>query len=112
MLGRDNDFFPDNRVYDLFEHHADDLDMTDRRDTILSRKGFMITLMNPRAEERSQKVYSDVVGNLDGKDKIAWPLPEAGDHRSSIVRKYLGGGEPDDGSAQEGWDVCGDDRNL
>ena len=97
------DGYLDNRVYSLFDKHADDLDMENRRDTFLSEKGFFLILRTPRPDAK----VMDQVGNLDNdrktRDEPAWILPEVGDDRASLVRVYTGDGEPDDGSAAEGW---------
>ena len=110
QLDRNTDFFPEERVYDLFLEHADELDMTDRKDTILSQKGFSVVLENTRTEERATKggLYSDEFSNLDADGEIAWELPklDVADRnaaRSSLIRKYIGDGVPDDGTAEEGW---------
>ena len=74
--------------------------MTDRKDTILSQKGFSILLENTRTEERASKggLYSDEFSNLDAK-----PVMSLGHcrnsrmiraDRSSLVRVYIGDGVP------------------
>ena len=77
--------------------------MTDRKDTILSQRGFSITLMNPRSESRTAATrYFDEFSNLDAAGEIAWALPELDGPRSSIVRRYTDG-MVEDGTAEDGW---------
>ncbi len=96
-------FDNDDLVYSLFDNHADDLGMENRRDTVISEMGFYIALRTPRPDNK----IADSIGNLDGdrksRDEPAWALPEAGDDRASLVRVYIGDGEPDDGTTAEGW---------
>ncbi len=111
------------RVYDLYKNHRDDLNLpTGRVASLLSRTGFNITLY-AKLEDRGGNVTSresmmvvDQAGNLmvsvaDASREVMWELPERNpEARRSIVRQYgdkMRGGsghEPaNDGTMEDSW---------
>ena len=101
---------PNERVYNLYEHHRRALGLTTRRSVLLSPTGFYIRLTDRKNLDRDsredQDVTVDEAGNVmvDGAARhIQWALPdvEANDVRKSIVRQYgqrytpQGGNDPD-----------------
>ncbi len=75
----------DNRVYNLYQKHRNDLGLSARKSILLSSVGFHLEL-------RYKTTVVDEVGNvmLDGpRRSIAWALPETGgDMRYSIIRGF------------------------
>ncbi len=75
----------DNRVYNLYQKHRNDLGLSARKSILLSSVGFHLEL-------RYKTTVVDEVGNvmLDGpRRSIAWELPETGgDVRYSIIRGF------------------------
>ena len=75
----------DNRVYNLYQKHRNDLGLSARKSILLSSVGFHLEL-------RYKTTVVDEVGNvmLDGpRRSIAWALPETGgDVRYSIIRGF------------------------
>ena len=103
----DDAHFLDARIYNLWATgaHRKALDMTNRRDPVLSEVGFALRLRD------SKQVLIDAVGNLDGnrrtRDEPAWALPsgwtEDGE-RTSLIRRYVQGTRVAlDGTEPEGW---------
>lgn len=103
----DDEYFLDARIYNLWATgaHRKALDMTNRRDTVLSEVGFALRLRD------SKQVLIDAVGNLDGnrrtRDEPAWTLPSGwakDDERTSLIRRYLQGTRVAlDGTEPDGW---------
>ncbi len=93
--------FPSSRVYNLWNNHKEDLDMSSRRDAVLSSIGFYLELSDPR------KRVVDEIGNLDGNkrtnDDPTWSLPggnlEDGG-RASMIRRE---GSFNDGTVEDAW---------
>ena len=93
--------FPSSRVYNLWNNHKEDLDMSSRRDAVLSSIGFYLELADPR------KRVVDEIGNLDGNkrtnDDPTWSLPggnlEDGG-RASMIRRE---GSFGDGTVEDAW---------
>ena len=75
----------DNRVYNLYQKHRNDLGLSARKSILLSSVGFHLEL-------RYKTTVVDEAGNvmLDGpRRSIAWALPETGgDMRYSIIRGF------------------------
>ena len=75
----------ENRVYNLYQRHRNDLGLSARKSILLSSVGFHLEL-------RYGTTVVDEVGNvmLDGpRRSIAWELPETGgDMRYSIIRGF------------------------
>lgn len=96
-----NEHFPSSRIYNLWDNHKEDLDMSSRRDAVLSSIGFYLELADPR------KRVVDEIGNLDGNkrtnDDPTWSLPggnlEDGGRASMIRRK----GSFGDGTVEDAW---------
>ena len=110
---------PDNRVYNLHEHHRRALGLTNRRSVLLSPDGFYLRLRapiphsNPSNREPEWEVI-DEAGNVmvDGaKRNVMWELPARDPAmRQSLLRQYgtreLYDGTPDsadDGTMMESW---------
>ncbi len=76
----------DNRVYNLYQKHRNDLGLSSRKSILLSSVGFHLEL-------RYKTTVVDEVGNvmLDGpRRSVEWALPETGDDdmRYSIIRGF------------------------
>ncbi len=93
--------FPASRVYNLWNNHKTELDMSSRRDAVLSSIGFYLSISDPK-----DKVV-DEVGNTDGNkrtnDDPDWVLPggnleEGG--RASMIRRE---GSFSDGTVEDAW---------
>lgn len=97
-----NEHFPSSRLINLWDDHKEDLDMSSRRDAVLSSIGFYLALSDPK------KRVVDEVGNLDGNkrtnDDPAWALPGGnlvdGDGRASMIRRE---GSFGDGTVADAW---------
>ena len=88
------------RVYDLYKNHRDDLGLpTGRVARLLSRTGFSIKLYakledrGGNVTRRESMMLVDQAGNLmvsiaDESREVMWELPERGEPRQSIVRQY------------------------
>ncbi len=120
---------PQERVYDLFEHHRRALGLTARDSRLLSREGFYIRLTSKIMQDGREKdiddlsaadidlILMDEVGNVevDGAARVhQWDLPPRDPAaRQSLVRVYGTGanarkidGTPDaaaDGQMMESW---------
>ena len=108
--GRTSGDFPATRLVSLWDvrNYRNALDMTNRKDVVLSSKAFMIKLSSPPASG-SQQTVVDMAGNM-GMD---WALPMAlqGDPRSSIIRRYVdqSAGDPvGDGTGAGDWILAAD----
>ena len=55
---RNSDDFPEDRVYNFFNHHYDDFEQNDHRNMVIGLEGFFLKLSDPNG------VVSDIVGNL------------------------------------------------
>ena len=80
---------PDQRVYNLVEHHFASILFTFGNNNVLSPDGFFLQLSTPDG------IVVDTVGNLDGdsqtQDAPVWDLPSGktdSGARSSILRRY------------------------
>ncbi len=103
----EGEHFLDARIYNLWATgaHRKALDMTNRRDTVLSEVGFALRLRD------SKQVLIDAVGNLDGnrrtRDEPAWTLPSGwtkDGERTSLIRRYVQGTRVAlDGTEPDGW---------
>ena len=103
----EGEHFLDARIYNLWATgaHRKALDMTNRRDTVLSEVGFALRLRD------SKQVLIDAVGNLDGnrrtRDEPAWALPSGwtkDGERTSLIRRYVQGTRVAlDGTEPDGW---------
>ena len=82
----------ENRVYNLYQRHRNELGLIKRRSILLSGDGFYIALRDKDADPRKPHIFVDAAGNveLDGpRRNVMWPLPEAdGIVRHSIIRKF------------------------
>ena len=82
----------ENRVYNLYQRHRNELGLIKRRSILLSSDGFYIALRDKDADPRKPHIFVDAAGNveLDGpRRNVMWPLPEAdGIVRHSIIRKF------------------------
>ena len=107
---------PDNRVYNLHEHHRRALGLTNRRSVLLSPEGFYLRLRAPvpHSNRGTEWVVIDEAGNVmvDGaKRNVMWELPARDPAmRQSLVRQYgtreLYDGSPDsadDGTMMDSW---------
>ncbi len=107
---------PDNRVYNLFEHHRRELGLTTRGSVLLSPDGFYLKLTDKADIDNDSREDEDMVvdeaGNVmvDGASRIVeWELPARGDVRQSLVRQYGtskldGTSDPaSDGTVVESW---------
>ncbi len=95
---------PQERVYDLFEHHRQQLGLTARDSRLLSREGFYIRLTSKIMQDGREKdiddlteaeinlILMDEVGNVavDGAARVhEWDLPPRDSAaRQSLVRVY------------------------
>ncbi len=97
----------DNYVYNLQEKHRSSLGLATRGRLLLSADGFHLELRaKVNKGGRSGMQIMDEAGNLtlDGATRMhAWDLPEKGEVRMSIMRKYNGSSNPDDGLMQDSW---------
>ena len=102
---RNSGGFPENRIYNFFNHHSDEFEQNEHRNMVLGRVGFFLKLSDPDG------VVSDVVGNLDGDsettDEPTWEMPsittEDG-NRTSLMRRYdRDTGVPLDGMLSSNW---------
>ena len=109
---------PENRIYNLYQHHKRALGLSNRRSLLLNPEGFYLKLTHhdpTKPNDLHVMVTIDEAGNLDGSNRrnILWKLPE-GDfeqRRQSLIRRYGerwidrdGEGErPDDGLLQTSW---------
>ena len=84
----EDEYYPDHRVYSVYENDRKAFFMANRRAPFLNTNGFHIQLVD------GKKTVSDEVGNLDGNDRTYddpyswnWPtdLTENGE-RSSLIR--------------------------
>ena len=105
--GRDSGDFPETRLIVLWENrtaYRDELEMTHRKNAVLSNVAFTLTLSSP-PETGSKPTVVDTVGNM-GED---WELPMGdGDGvRSSILRVY-DGGIAEDGTKAGSWILASD----
>ena len=88
--GNHSDHFPDTRIIDIWRNGLKDKDRLEIASTVnrrefkfLSEKEFRITL-----KDKAGKVV-DVAGNYGTEAML--PMPEEGEGRSSIIRRYDGG---------------------
>ena len=98
---------PDNRVYNLYQHHRAKLGLSNRKSVLLSSEGFYLALT-----DKGDNVV-DVAGNimLDGlRRNVVWALPETGgEMRYSVLRQFgtraFDGtaDDADDGGMQSSW---------
>ena len=109
------------RVYNLYQHHRQDLGLLARDSVLLSRTGFYLKLTAKTLEGgEDETVVMDEVGNVvvDGATRtVAWELPARDPAaRQSLVRQYgmrAIDGTPDtadDGTMAESWrqsDIAG-----
>ena len=83
-----NEFYPDNRVYSVYENDRKVFFMANRRSPFLNTNGFHIKLID------GKKTVSDEIGNLDGNNRTydspyswEWPTDMTEDgKRTSLVR--------------------------
>ena len=109
QVGRNSgrDHFPNDRVIDLYDDLGDDpFDRENRRDPMLSPKGFLLVLIDKGGAE------VDRAGNIDDDrrrvDEPAWELPmSSDDQRSSLIRRYDDGVERD-GDDSMAWILASD----
>ena len=103
--GRNSGDFPEDRIYNFFNHHSDEFEQNEHRNMVLGRVGFYLKLSDPSG------AVSDVVGNLDGnsktEDEPAWELPSGETEegaRASLMRRYDRDTRvPLDGRISENW---------
>ena len=108
---------PSTRVYNLYEHHRDDLGLLTRQPNLLSRTGFNLKLhATHKVGSKTEMEVHDEAGNVvvDGaKRTVEWQLSEIANSnsemRQSIVRLYGprkiadGPHDAEDGTMMEGW---------
>ena len=104
--GRNSGDFPEDRIYNFFNHHSDEFEQNEHRNMVLGRVGFFLKLSDPSG------AVSDVVGNLDGDSKTgdepAWKLPSGTTQdgaRTSLFRRYTAKDvdNPLDGTQRINW---------
>ena len=100
-----SEHFPSSRVYNLWNNHKEDLDMSSRRDAVLSSIGFYLSISDPKDK------LVDEVGNLDGNkrtnDDPDWVLPGGNlddGGRASMIRREATFG---DGTEADSWISAG-----
>ena len=111
--GRNSGDFPDDRIYNFFDHHSDVFEQEQHRNMMLGQIGFYLKLSDPEG------VISDVAGNLDGDaattDQPAWKLPAGiteDSARTSLLRRYnMKKDTPRDGTVSTNW-VRASERKL
>ena len=104
-VGDNSGAFPEESVYNFFNHHSDEFEQNAHRNMVLGRTGFYLKLSD------LDGVVSDVVGNLDGnsetEDEPAWKLPSGTTEngaRMSLMRRYNPNTRvPLDGSVSKNW---------
>ena len=92
--GNNSDHFPDSRVIDIWGNGLKDKDRLEIDNNVTTRRNFKFlseTAFKITLKDKAGKVV-DTVGNR-GAD---WDLPEEGENRSSLIRRY------DDGVARDG----------
>ena len=104
-IGRNSEDFPEDRVYNFFDHHSNEFEQNVSRNMLLGLSGFYLKLSDPDG------VVSDETGNLDGdaatEDKPEWEIPAVTTEyrtRTSLMRRYdIETGVPLDGTALNSW---------
>ena len=104
-VGDNSGTFPEESVYNFFNHHSDEFEQNAHRNMVLGRTGFYLKLSD------LDGAVSDVVGNLDGnsetEDEPAWKLPSGTTEngaRTSLMRRYNPNTRvPLDGSVSKNW---------
>ncbi len=103
--GRYSAQIPDNRIYNFFNHHADEFEQNTHRNMVLGQSGFFLSIADPYG------AVSDTAGNIDGnrmtEDAPSWEIPKGttqDGQRTSLLRRYAHNTEnPLDGTDQENW---------
>ncbi len=107
----DRTHFVPTRVFNVYPELAREFGMNSQRDPFLHpTQGFRIELVDGRGN------LVDEVGNLDGRNRTAWKLPDGwtiDGYRTSIIRRYrdynqrtgryANEGIVHDGTRQDGW---------
>ena len=85
---RNSGNLPENRIYDLYQHHNDNRRLGLHENDVLGRQGFGLKLYSPDG------TLVDTAGNLDGsrgRDTPKWELPSGRTEdgaRTSLIRSY------------------------